>query len=117
MLSPRLLRFVRANPLLVATTLAMICVVGWFGAQLFADFLYFNDPRNVDVALKGWMTPRYVVLTYDLPRPVVRDILELPPEGAGGIRLSFVAQELGLTLDELTTRVREAAEEYRAQNP
>ena len=117
MISPRLAGFLRQNWLLVSVTVAVVIAVGWFGVQFLLDFLYFNDPRNVDGALKGWMTPRYIVLTYDLPRPFVRDLLELSAEGQGGIRLAIIAENLGLTFDELTTRVREAAAQYRAENP
>ena len=115
MISPKMARFLRKNWLLVSVTVVVFAGVGWFGVQILLDFLYFNDPRNVDVALKGWMTPRYVVLTYDLPRSLVRDILELPPDGPGGLRLGRIADNMGLTMEELTARVREAAAQYRAE--
>ncbi len=105
--------FIRKNWLLVGLTLATLLVILWFGSRLVMDFIFFNDPRNVDVDLKGWMTPRFVVLTYDLPRDYVAEILELESEDRGK-RLRHVADDLGLTLEELTQKVRDAAETYRA---
>ena len=109
--------FIRKNLLLVSLTVLTLVVIFWFGFRLLADFLYFNDPRNVDVDLKGWMTPRFIGITYDLPRELVFEVLELSPESARGQRLRFVAEDLGLTLDELTEKVRAAAKVYRAANP
>lgn len=117
MISPKILRFLKENRLLVSLTMAALVAIGWFGSRILLDSLYFNDPRNVDVALRGWMTPRYIVLTYDLPRPFVREVLEIPADGPGGQRLKFVAENLGLTMEELTERVRDAAMQYRALNP
>ena len=117
MISPKLRHFLKENWLLVSLTIVALAAIGWFGSRFLLDFLYFNDPRNVDVTLRGWMTPRYIVLTYDLPRPFVREVLELPTEGSGGQRLKFIADNLGLTMEELTEHVRDAAAQYRAQNP
>jgi hypothetical protein len=109
--------FIRHNWVLVLLTLATLLIIVWFGSRLVLEFIYFNDPNNVDVDLKGWMTPRFIVLTYDLPRPFVFDILELPETAQGGPHLGIIAEELGVSLDELTQRVRTAAAAFRAENP
>ena len=79
-----------------------------------ADLIYFNDPRHQDETLRPWMTPRYVVMSYDLPRSVVAEVLELPRDGGPRERMDNIAERLGLSLDELTARVRVAADTYRA---
>ena len=79
------------------------------------DFVYFNDPKNVDVELKRWMTPRYIVKTYDLPRPEVFEILQIDLEADSGRRLGRIAAQDGLTMQQLTEKVREGAAQYRAQ--
>jgi hypothetical protein len=109
--------FVRQNWLLVSVFVLASVLALWFAAQVIMDFLYFNDPNNVDVDLKPWMSPRFIVLTYDLPRPLVFDILLLDENTGSGQRLKHVAEDLGLTLDELTTQVRAAAQDYRAAQP
>jgi hypothetical protein len=109
--------FVRQNWLLVSVLILASVFAVWFAAQVTLNFLYFNDPNNVDVDLKPWMSPRFIVLTYDLPRPFVFEILRLDEDADSGQRLKHVAEDLGLTLDELTTQVRAAAQDYRAAQP
>ena len=109
----RMLSFVRQNWLLVAVFLGSVALGLWFAAHALLDALYFNDPRNVDVDLKRWMTPRYVVLTYDLPRSLVAELLELDSEEDRGVRLGKLAAERALSMEELTALVREAAAQYR----
>ena len=109
----RLLSFIKQNWLVVGLFLGSLAVALWFAFLAITDALYFNDPRNVDVALKPWMTPRYVVLTYDLPRPLVMELLELDPEDDRGIRLGRLAQDRNISMEELTTLVRDAADTYR----
>ena len=108
----RALSFIKQNLLLVGLFLGSLGVALWFAFHAISDALYFNDPRNVDVALKPWMTARYVVLTYDLPRPLVFDILDLDPDDRG-VRLGRFAKERNLSMDELTSLVRDAAAAYR----
>ena len=61
------------------------------------------------------MTPRYVALSYDLPRPVMMELLELEESSIGPRRLDRIAQNIGISLDELTERVRLAAIKHREQ--
>lgn len=86
----------------------------WYSGNVVLDMIYFNDPRHQDETLKAWMTPRYIVMSYDLPREMVAEILELEPDDRGR-NLSTIAEARGMTLDEMTERVRAAAEEFRAQ--
>ncbi|MEL6425213.1 MAG: hypothetical protein AAFQ33_07130 [Pseudomonadota bacterium] len=109
----RVLPFIKQNRLLVGLFLGSLAVALWFAFHAITDALYFNDRRNVDVDLQPWMTPRYVVLTYDLPRPVVIDLLELDPDHDRGLRLGHLARDRGITMEELTALVREAAAQYR----
>ena len=112
-MSPKLTSFLRKNWLLVGLLLGGLVVALWLASRLMLDALYFNDPRNVDVDLKPWMTPRYVVMTYDLPRDVVADMLGLTSEADRRKRLGRLADERGMTMETLTQSVRDAAAEYR----
>lgn len=109
----RALSFIRQNWHLVCLLFGSFAVALWFAFHAITDALYFNDPRNVDVALKPWMTPRYVVLTYDLPRPLVMEILQLDPEDDRGIRLGRLARDRNVSMDDLTALVRDSAAAYR----
>lgn len=79
------------------------------------DIIYFNDPRHQDQALKGWITPRYVSMSYELPKRVVDDVLGLERDEGRGKRLSDIAASLGVDLDELTQMVQAAAEDHRTE--
>lgn len=109
----RHLAFARKNWLPLGIFFGALAVALFFASRVFLDFLYFNDPKNVDVDLKPWMTPRFIVITYDLPRPVVFEILALDPKEDRGLRLRRVAERQGVSMEELTARVRDAAAAYR----
>ena len=106
--------FLRQNWILAGFFLGACLLALWFAVHVVMDALYFNDPRNVDVDLKPWMTPRYVVMTYDLPRSVVAELLELDGPDDRGLRLGRIAESRGISMDALIALVREAAAEYRA---
>ena len=82
-----------------------------------AEAIYFNDPRHKNANLQGWMTPRYVVLSYDIPRDVALEVLGLDQEATGRrLHMRDIAQLQQIDLAELTQRVRIAAENYREAN-
>lgn len=105
--------FVKDNWLVLSVFGASALAVIWFGASFLLNVIYFNDPRHQDEALKPWMTPRYVVMSYDLPRGVVADVLDLPEGGHKGLQMDAIAAGMGLTLEELTALVRETAAAHR----
>ncbi len=115
--SKKLGPFLRQNWMPVGLLVGSLAVAMWFGVQVFLDGLYFNDPNNVDVDLKPWMTPRFIVITYDLPKPFVFDLLALDSDTERGIRLGTLAAERDMTMEELTAQVRQAAATFREDQP
>ncbi len=109
----RALSFIKQNWLLVSLFLGSFTIALWFAFHAISDALYFNDPRNVDVASKPWMTLRYVVLAYDLTRPLGMELLELNPEDDRGVRLGRPARDRNISMEELTGLVGDAAASYR----
>ncbi len=109
----QLRRFGRENWLLLIVFAAASCFALFFAVHTIRDFVYFNDPANVDVDLQPWMTPRFIVLTYDLPRPFVFETLGLDPDADGGKRLGHLARERDLTMEELTEMIRKSSATYR----
>jgi hypothetical protein len=106
------------NHMGVVAILVIACAAGlWFAADIVSDFVYFNDPRHQDEALKPWMTPRYVGMSYDLPRDVVHDIFGLSDNGPRGMTMRNIAAEQGLSLHDLTEKVRTTANAYRTEHP
>jgi len=110
-----LIAFARQNIILVGImTLSLLAAI-WFTAGIVLDVIYFNDPQKQDVALQGWMTPRYVGMSYDLPRSVILELFEVEPGEGRRKRLADIAAEMGVSLPELTERVRAAADAHREQ--
>ncbi|RJE78986.1 hypothetical protein [Paracoccus sp. JM45] len=115
--STALSRFGRDNWLPLSVFAIAIAVALWFAVHVLMNVIYFNDPRNVDVDLREWMTPRFIVMTYDLPKPLVFEFLGLQPGKDDNRPLWRVAEDLGVTMDQLTDRVRDRAEQYRETHP
>lgn len=109
-------RFLKQNWALVGVLAVALCVTGWFAFQFISTFLFLNDPRNHDSDLKAWMNPHFVMELYDLPRPLVLELLERPDDETGGIKLGQVANELRITMEELTERIRAGAATYRERS-
>lgn len=114
--SPRVQKFLRQNWMLLSVLLGAAIIAAWFIIHALLQFVWFHDPEHVDVELRGWMTPRYIVKTYDLPRPLVLETLQLDPESHRPKTLKDIAADLGMTLPELTALIRETAETYRQGN-
>lgn len=89
--------------------------LGFFGFRTTAAWIYWNDPAHQDQPLAGWMSPRYVARSYDLPPEVIGPALFLeqdaPPRR---ISIEKIADENGLTLRELQARIDAAATAWRA---
>ncbi|PUB13596.1 hypothetical protein [Yoonia sediminilitoris] len=112
--SPHLLSFLRQHWQIVGVIALASAAALWFAISVLLDFIYFNDPKNQDIALKPWMTPRYIVMSYDLPPEVVAELLDLTPQQDRRVPMRDIAEKMGITLDELTEIVRAAAAAYRA---
>ncbi|MEH6726190.1 MAG: hypothetical protein V7703_08525 [Hyphomicrobiales bacterium] len=115
MLTPRLRAFIGQNKLIVGIAAASFFALVYFAGSFVAKLIYFNDPSHQNEALQAWMTPYYVALSYDLPRDTIKEIFEFTDGFDGPKRMSFVAERLDVSLEELTEKVREAAQAYHGQ--
>ncbi|SEW05592.1 hypothetical protein SAMN04488515_0844 [Cognatiyoonia koreensis] len=94
-----------------------LAALGFFGVRTLSATLYWMDPAHQDQPIAGWMTPRYVARSYQLPPEVLGDALFLVKgDGPRRVSLDVIAAENNLTLDALQTRIDEAAAAWRAQN-
>ncbi len=114
MLSSKFKRFVKKRWLPIGGFLLSSVIALFFSFTFLANAIYFNDPKHQDEALKDWMTPKYIVMSYDIPREIVADILGLDDNDRGkGLRLKEVAESQNLSLDQLTVKIRNVAQTYR----
>lgn len=107
----------REHPLI--STLASLCLLLTvvFAGDALLEAIYFALPANNDRPLELWMSPRFVGQSWDLPRSVIFEIMEIDGTGSKGYprTLSDVLERTGLTLSELQTRVEVAEAEMKAR--
>ena len=94
--------------------LALVLLV-FFGIRFVDRFMYFHDPAHRNQALEPWMTPRYVGMSYKLPRDVIFDVMDLENTEGRRMRVGEIADRMGISLAELEARVRKAKIAFLAQ--
>jgi len=96
----------------------MLCLAGFFGVKTVSQFIYWNDPQHQDQMLAGWMTPRYIARSYDVPPQVVQAALALEADALPRrISLDALAAERDVTIATLQSRLDLAVATWRADNP
>lgn len=103
----------REAPVLLSALALAVATALFFGIRLVAFWVYWADPAHRDQAIEGWMTPRYVVMSYDVPRGVVAEALALRPE-MGRVTLSDLAEAEGVEVSTLAARLAAAIDAHRA---
>lgn len=68
-----------------------------------------------DETLAGWMTPRYVAMSWDVPPEVVGEALAIAQDGSGRrLTLAEIAAARGVPLAALEAELADAIAAYRA---
>lgn len=114
----RVLDLWRHNRIALLAFVAVLCLVGFFAFKSVSQFIYWSDPQHQNQPLAGWMTPRYVAQSYQVPPIVIQAAFDLDP-AAPPRRMSLdrLANENGLTINALQLRVDAAVAAWRAENP
>jgi uncharacterized protein (DUF58 family) len=78
--------------------------------------IYMQDwPEHADEDIEGWMTPRYVALSWDVPPDVIVGALSIPRDGSGRrITLDELAKERGIPVETLAADLEAAIAAFRA---
>ncbi|NBD31276.1 MAG: hypothetical protein GVY31_14720 [Alphaproteobacteria bacterium] len=85
-----------------------------FALRLFMAISHWNAAPT-DPHLAGWMTPRFVAHSWDVPREVILDSLALAPDGPGRrITLEELAQARSTPLPRLLDQLQAAIDAHRA---
>ena len=98
----------RKHRFLSIAFIAALVVTAFFAARLVVFSLYWAEPSHQEQPVEGWMTPRYVALSHDLPPGVVREALDLEPVEGERHTLEEIAESSSLTLEEIQRRIDEA---------
>ena len=86
-----------------------------FAFRLTFDAMHWHDTPEND-PLAGWMTPRYVAHSWAVPPTVIREALAIPSD-TRRMTVSSLADERGMTTEEVILQIEAAIAAFRAQNP
>lgn len=93
-----------------------VAVFGYFAVQTTSSMIYWMDPVHQDRPLAGWMTPRYVAQSYELPPDLLGPALFLVKgETPKRQSLSTIAANNDMTMGALQDRIDTATAAWRAQ--
>ncbi len=72
-------------------------------------------PDHADEEIEGWMTPRYVAMSWDVPPEVIAGTLDLARNGSGRrVTLEELARRRGVPVATLAAELEAAIAAYRA---
>jgi hypothetical protein len=83
---------------------------------LLRGLLLLPHQGDPDRPVAPWMTPRFIVHTYDLEGPEVGQILGLPPGSRPTETIEQIARAQGRPLDEVMKALQSAVERRRADD-
>lgn len=111
-----MLSFVRHHlGLSLAFLLACLLTVV-FLVRLIVATVVWSNPDNLDQPIAGWMTPRYVVKSWQVAPEVVAGALDLKGAAAGRmVTLDEIAARQGRPLDDLLRDLDAAIARSRGQ--
>lgn len=113
----RLKRLWRSAPLLTVAGGVALCLVLVFAVRVGIALLHWQSVPT-DPALAGWMTPRYVAFSWDVPPEVIQQALPLAPDGSGRrVTLAELAKSLDVPLTQVLDDLRAAIAAHRAATP
>ncbi|SMX32010.1 hypothetical protein [Octadecabacter ascidiaceicola] len=105
----------QTNRLALMAFVVALGALFYFGGKTISSAIYWMDPAHQEQPLAGWMTPRYVALSYKLPREYVLEALFIGPDAPPHrVSLETIAQENNVTLAELQARIDAATARLEA---
>lgn len=106
------------NRKLLIAFMVVICLAGFFGVRAAAQFIYWSNPDHQDQTLAGWMTPRYVSQSYNVPPQVVQSAFDMADDGPPRrVSLETLAAENGMSMEDLLQQIDDAVDAWRAARP
>jgi hypothetical protein len=114
----RLLGVFRTHPFLSTGLVLALAATLFFAGRATMFAVYWADPAHRDQPIQGWMTPRYVAMSWDLPPEVLHEALgPAMPEPGARKTLAEIAADTGIPLPRLAGQIEAAAEAHRAERP
>ena len=103
----------RGHRWLLIGFVAAVALTLFFGVRAIIFTAYWSGHQ--DEAIAGWMTPRYIAHSWEVPPQVIGEALGLAPDGEGRrITIEDVARDRDLPVAEVAATVTTAIEAFRA---
>lgn len=115
----RLRRLWARHPILTAVFMVSLLATLLFGIRTVMFAMDWDGPKHTQQPVAGWMTPRYVAVSWDIPKPEMFDIMsrvtgmERLPDKPKPI--DHIAKDLGIPEDELIARLQAEVTAYAAE--
>ena len=104
------------HKVLLAGFVLALAVMLFFAIRSVLFWVYWADPAHREEPIAGWMTPRYVAHSWAVPPTVIREALAIPSD-TRRMTVSSLADERGLTTEEVILQIEAAIAAFRTQNP
>lgn len=95
----------RNHKLLLSGFTIAAALTAFFAVRMVVFSIYWGNPDHQNQPLEGWMTPRYVAMSYGLERQEVEQVLGMDPASVARVHLNDVLKAQGMTLQELQARI------------
>jgi hypothetical protein len=104
----------RRHPILSSAFALAVALALFFAIRLAVATLVWSHPPIADQQPEGWMTPRYIAHSWQVPPDIVAEALAVDRDGAGRrITLNMIAKSTNQSVDELAVKLTAAIAEYR----
>lgn len=107
----------RRRPIILTAFLLSLAFMVFFGVRALVLTIYWNDPARANQPVADWMTPRYVVMAYGIPREALGELLELDPSELKRQSLADIALQTGRRPQDLIDEIEALIDERRRDRP
>jgi hypothetical protein len=107
------LRLVNKRVLIAAFVVAVLGT-GFFTSRLVMRAMDWDKRFEEDHQFAPWMTPKYIVHSWDVPRDLVGGVLGLESGGGPRVTLKDLAERRGVPVDQLIAELEAEIALYRA---
>jgi hypothetical protein len=101
---------------LLAGFVLTAALTAFFAVRAIMFAVYWMDPERGHHPVEPWMTPRYIVRAYDIPREVLAETLNLEPGDSPKMPLDKLARERGTDVMPMVQAVQ-ALVDARPEGP
>jgi hypothetical protein len=107
----------RRRPIILTAFLLSLALMLFFGIRALVVTIYWNDPARANQPVADWMTPRYVVMAYGIPREALGALLELDPSELKRQSLADIARQTGRSPQDLIDEIEAMIADFRSERP